>query len=62
MYDMGEEERRRLGSLGREHILKNYNFQNFEKTWVEFMDNIHKTEGSWENRNKFSNITLLEVA
>ena len=31
MVDMPEEERLRLGKLGREHVQKNYNFETFEK-------------------------------
>jgi glycosyltransferase involved in cell wall biosynthesis len=62
MYDMGAEERHRLGELGRQHVLKNYNFENFEKQWVEFMMRVHKESGSWETRKNYSNITFKEVA
>lgn len=50
-----------MGRSGREHVIKNYNFENFEKTWVDLMLRIHEEEGSWETRNH-KNYRLLEVA
>ena len=37
MYNMGDEKRRELGKAGREHIMKNYNFELFEKSWVDLL-------------------------
>jgi glycosyltransferase involved in cell wall biosynthesis len=62
MYDMGQDERRRLGSLGRQHILNNYNFQNFEQRWVDLMLDIYETEGSWESRANYNGIVFKEIA
>ena len=50
-----------LGRAGREHVIKNYSFEVFEKAWVDLMLQIHEEEGSWETR-KHSNYRLLEVA
>ena len=55
MYNMTKEERRKLGSLGREHVIKNYNFENFNNTWVELMEKVHLEHGSWENRKNRQN-------
>jgi len=62
MYDGGEEFRRELGDNGRIHVLENYNFDNFNKTWVDLMLRIHQEEGSWETRKGYSSITFKEVA
>ena len=29
-----------------EHVLENYNFDTFNKTWVDLMTKIHEEEGS----------------
>ena len=62
MYDMGPEERTRLGQLGREHVLKNYNFDDFQNKWVDLMLKIHQREGSWETRTNYNGITFKEIA
>ena len=62
MYDGGEEFREELGSNGRQHVLENYNFEIFNKKWVNLMLKIHEEEGSWETRKGYSSITFKEVA
>ena len=62
MYNIPAKERRKMGFMGRKHIEQNYNFENFKKTWVDFMDKIHEEEGSWENRKNYSGIRFMEVA
>ena len=62
MYDGGEEFRKELGNNGRNHVLQNYNFENFLKKWVNLMLKIHKEEGSWDTRKGYSSITFKEVA
>jgi len=62
IYDMGDVERRRMGAQGREHVETNYNFENFKKSWINFMDKIYKEEGSWENRKGYNGIRFVEVA
>ena len=54
VYDMGAAERRKMGMAGRKHVEMNYNFKTFNNTWVDFMDKIHKEEGSWENRKGYN--------
>ena len=44
------------------HINKNYNFENYEKNWVELMDSIVEKHGSWENRKIYKRWHLMEVA
>tara|TARA_R110002072_G_scaffold32307_4_gene98795 strand:+ start:229 stop:1482 length:1254 start_codon:yes stop_codon:yes gene_type:complete len=60
IYSMSEEERRELGKKGRGHVVKNYNFENFCKEWIELMDRVHDEYGSWDNR-KHKNWALKEI-
>ena len=62
MYNMSEEERAELGKKGREHIIKNYNFENFKKDWIKVMDDTYKNHGSWSDRKKYKSWSLKEVA
>ena len=62
MYNISAEERRKMGLAGRKHVEENYNFENFEKTWIETMDEIHEKEGSWETRKNYNGIRFMEVA
>lgn len=50
MYEMNKEERSKLGALGREHIIKNYNFKDFNDKWASLMQDVYEKYGSWENR------------
>ena len=62
LYDMGLDARLELGLKGRKHVEENYNFDNFRSTWVEYMLNVHETEGSWETRKKQNRIVFKEIA
>ena len=62
MFVMTSEERQQLGMKGREHVMKNYNFETFNKQWVDIMTEIHEQEGSWETRTNYNGIRFLEVA
>jgi len=61
MFKLGREGRKELGQKGREHVLKNYNFENFNKTWVETMTNIHEKHGSWETRKNYKPWSVTEI-
>jgi hypothetical protein len=58
---MSEEDRKKLGKAGREHVLKNYNFDTFRNTWIEVMTDLHEKHGSWETRKNYKKWELLEV-
>ena len=60
-YNLSPEERKQMGQKGAEHVNKNYNFQNFEKRWVELLTEIHQKYGSWENRKNYQSWELLEL-
>ena len=61
IYNMKEEERQRLGAAGRQHVLKNYNFENFNTTWVNTMLNLYEKHGSWESRKNYQGWEMQTV-
>ena len=61
IYNLSPEERKNLGLMGREHVLKNYNFEDYCKRWVDLMLDIYNNKGSWENRKGYANWNLKEV-
>jgi len=60
-YNMSAEERQQMGQKGREHVMKNYNFEKFGEQWVEHMLSIHERHGSWENRKNYDRWELVEI-
>ena len=61
MYELTEEQSDKIGLLGREHVLTNYNFDNFKKKWVDLMTDIHEKYGSWDNRKRYKPWELIEI-
>jgi glycosyltransferase involved in cell wall biosynthesis len=53
---------KKMSLQGREHVRKNYNFENFEKQWIKTMDDFIKKHGSWDTRKGHKRWHLLEVA
>ena len=51
-----------MSTCGRKHALKNYNFENYERKWIEAIDKVVDTHGSWETRKGYKRWHLLEVA
>ena len=41
---------------------ENYNFETFNKQWVDIMLKVHEENGSWETRKNYKGIRFLEVA
>jgi glycosyltransferase involved in cell wall biosynthesis len=61
MYNKTKEERRALGEAGRQHVLKNYNFKNYQKGWVKILDELHEKSGSWKTRKNYSPWKLEKI-
>ena len=62
LYNMSKEERTKLGLAGRKHVIKNYNFETFNQTWITTLTKLHEEEGSWETRKDSQRWTLEEMA
>jgi len=53
MYNKTPEERAALGHLGRESVLKKFNFQDYVERWDQLLMSIHETKGSWDTREGY---------
>jgi len=62
MLALGKDGRKEMGLKGREHVMKNYNFETFNKQWVDIMTEVHEENGSWDTRTNYQGIRFLEVA
>jgi glycosyltransferase involved in cell wall biosynthesis len=60
--NLTSEQRKELGQHGRQHVMKNYSFEEFEKSWIETMNSIVEKYGSWNDRQNYERWRLLEVA
>jgi len=60
MYEK-KDELRDIGLMGRNHVMKNYSFESFSKSWDQFLQAFHDKNGSWENRKNYKSWELLEV-
>jgi len=61
MYEYGKEKRESLGKAGREHVLKNYNFENFSSKWEKILVDTYNKRGSWDNRKDYQKWELIAV-
>jgi len=53
---------KKMSTQGINHVKKNYNFDEYEKSWVKFMDRVIEEHGSWETRKGYKTWHLMEVA
>lgn len=60
IYNMSHSERSELGRKGREYLLKNYNWDEYNKFWPEYLKKTHEECGSWPNK-EFSTQNLVKI-
>jgi len=61
IYNMPERERQELGKAGRNHVLTNYNFDDYGDKWVELMLSVHEKYGSWGTRKGYKSWEIVEL-
>ena len=61
-YDMSLEEREKLGELGMKHVKENYNYENFQKRWLDLVEDICQRLGSWDTRSGYQPWKIKEVS
>ena len=61
VFLMSHGERKLLGIKGRQHVAKNYNFENFQRQWVELIDSVVERYGSWETRKGYKPWAFTEI-
>tara|TARA_R100000234_G_scaffold61122_2_gene36966 strand:+ start:1795 stop:3066 length:1272 start_codon:yes stop_codon:yes gene_type:complete len=55
MYFAAKSGRAKIGKKARKHVMKNFNFKDFNESWINLMLEIHEKYGSWENRKLYQN-------
>ena len=53
---------KKMSEAGLQHVNQNYNFDSYEKGWVQLMDEFIEKHGSWENREGYKRWHLVEIA
>jgi glycosyltransferase involved in cell wall biosynthesis len=61
IYNKSREEREALGASGRNHVLTNYNFEEYCSNWDKIFTDIHEKYGSWPTHKSAPPWTLEEV-
>ena len=61
IYNLSPEERHELGKKGRNHVLKNYSFDNYAEKWDKLFQSVKENHGSWDTRKNYSTWQLKEV-
>ena len=61
MYEFGASKRKEMGECARQHVLKNYNFDNFSSQWEKIILDTHKKHGSWGTRKNYKAWELIAV-
>jgi len=61
IFNMSQEERKQTGLRGRDHVMKNYNFENFQQIWRDTVEEIMSKCGSWETRTNYERWEMVEV-
>ena len=60
-HTMTREGRKQLGLEGRNHVLKNYSFENFQKQWLEIFEHVINKHGSWDTRQNYQAWEMREI-
>ena len=61
MFNKTPKQRMKIGEQGKKHVEKNYSFEQMEKNWVEFMDEVTEKFGSWDTRKGYKAWEQLSV-
>jgi len=53
---------KKMSLQGVQHVRNNYNFEKYEQGWVDIMDEVVASYGSWETRQGYNRWHIREVA
>ena len=62
IYNMSRDKRQELGKKGRTHIENNYNFDTFNKRWIEIVDQTIEKHRSWSDCRGYQSWQFKEIA
>ena len=60
-YNLKQEERDEMGKNGRQHVIDNYGFDKYKKSWHETMNYLCEKHGSWETRKNYKSWDLVKL-
>tara|TARA_R110002020_G_scaffold124200_1_gene281140 strand:- start:5951 stop:7255 length:1305 start_codon:yes stop_codon:yes gene_type:complete len=60
-YNFSQEERDKMGELGRQHIERNYSPSKAIEAWDDTIQDLHERCGSWETRKNYKPWTFQEI-
>ena len=60
IHNMTREERKDIGRKAREHIEKNFSFQDYVKSWDKLFQEVYEKNGSWETRKNYQSWSVKE--
>ena len=60
LYNTPKDKRKLMGEKGRQHVLNNYNFDKFNKQWIDIVDRVIEKHGSWPTKN-YKSHQLIEL-
>jgi len=61
IHQMTRAERKELGKKAVEHVNKNFNFEQYGRSWDKIFKEIHEKHGSWDTRKNYKSWTLKEI-
>ena len=61
MFSKTKEEREAMGSLAREHVVKNHSCEDYGEKWLKLIGDVIEEHGSWETRKNYNSWELIEV-
>jgi glycosyltransferase involved in cell wall biosynthesis len=61
IHNMTSAERKKMGMLGRENILKNFSIDQYVAEWDRILTEVHEKNGSWETRKNYQSWTLKGI-
>jgi glycosyltransferase involved in cell wall biosynthesis len=60
-YNLSDEKRKEMGTLGRKHVMDNYGFSQYAGQWFQAFNKLFETCGSWETRKNHKSWSLIEI-
>ena len=61
IHNLTTEERQKLGSLGRKHVLDNYGLDQYKNLWIKAMKHVEEKYGSWSTRKGYKNWRFKKI-
>jgi len=52
-FNMTKEQREEMGEKGRQHVLREYGYDKYAKSWENLLIRVHETHGSWDSRENY---------